>query len=454
MATCLLQWLNWRTLEDETPDALYAKEKLYREIVEGSGYESARLLHDTWCAAFVWPKQSREYGTELTSEHLRKIERNPHSVTPGLKAKVHDLALQYRFFHWHLEFPTVFGPDLEGGFDIMLGNPPWERVKLQEEEFFASRDPGIANAKNAAARKKMIAVLPETNPALATEWETALQIASSESKFLRLSGRYPLGGVGDVNTYAVFADLFRQSINTTGAAALLLPNGLVTGFTYRGFLRHLLQSRTLASFYGFENEDKIFPEVHNETKFGILTMTGTKRPVDRPWFTAHIRQPDQLQDPLCRYSLTAEQIEAINPNTLNLPAFRWAADAAVAATIHDTAPVFLRRHDDGTLENSWGVRFGTMFHMANDSGLFLDHADVAPHIVERHGALACSITEARCILYMKARCSGTSTIATEHMRGRPRNRPIRVSCHMSIMQRTISQTTEFSLVTGWTLVKL
>ena len=64
------------------------KEKLYRQIVEGSGYESARLLHDTWCAAFVWPKQSREYGTELTTEHLRKIERNPHSVAPSLKAKV------------------------------------------------------------------------------------------------------------------------------------------------------------------------------------------------------------------------------------------------------------------------------------------------------------------------------------------------------------------------------
>src|SRR5215813_190643 len=121
----------------------------------------------------------------------------------------------------------------------MLGNPPWERVKLQEEEFFASRDPEIAKAKNAAARKKMIAALPESNPALAIEWETSLRIASSESKFLRLSGRYPFGGVGDVNTYAVFADLFRQSINANGAAALLLPNGLVTGFTYRTFLRHL-----------------------------------------------------------------------------------------------------------------------------------------------------------------------------------------------------------------------
>src|SRR5208283_2853351 len=144
----------------------------------------------------------------------------------------------------------------------------------------------------------------------------------------------------------------------------------------------------LASFYGFENEDKIFPAVHNETKFGILTMTGERRSVERPWFTAHVRQPGQIHETARRYSLTAAEIQAINPNTLNLPAFRWAADAEVAAAIHSVAPALVRRHEDGTIDNPWGVRFRTMFHMANDSTHFLDHADIAPHIAERRGALA------------------------------------------------------------------
>jgi hypothetical protein len=275
-----------------------------------------------------------------------------------------------------------------GGFDVVVGNPPWERVKLQEEEFFAFRDPEIAKAKNAAARKRLIGSLPETNPNLAAQWAAAVRRAASESAFLRLSGRYPLGGVGDVNTYAVFADLFRQSISPAGVAALLLPNGLVTGFTYRAFLRHLLESRTLVSFFGFENEDKLFADVHNETKFGILTMSGVRRPVERPWFTAHIRQPTQIHDPLRRYSLSASQIEAINPNTLNLPAFRWASDSEVAATIHAVATVLIRRHEDGRVDNPWKVNFRTLFHMANDSGMFLDHGDITQRIVDRCGALA------------------------------------------------------------------
>ena len=79
-----------------------------------------------------------------------------------------DLARQYRFFHWHVEFPHIFrvgngatgiDPDTgwAGGFSCVIGNPPWERVKLQEQEFFAADRPEIANAANAAARKKMIA---------------------------------------------------------------------------------------------------------------------------------------------------------------------------------------------------------------------------------------------------------------------------------------------------------
>lgn len=189
-------------LDDDTPEALEKKEKLYRDIVQGSGYDNARLLHDAWCAAFVWPKHSTDYGTELTTEHLRNIERNPHSVAPQLKEQVRALSTQYRFFHWHLEFPAVFDAEGEGGFDVMLGNPPWERVKLQEKEFFAERSTEIANAPNAAARKRLIAQLTANNPGLMSEFQTAQRQAEGESHLLRDSGFYPLCGRGDITRCA------------------------------------------------------------------------------------------------------------------------------------------------------------------------------------------------------------------------------------------------------------
>ena len=98
-----------------------------------------------------------------------------------------------------------------GGFDVVLGNPPWERVKLQEQEFFAARDPDIAAAPNAATRRRMIAQLPETNPGLHGAYVDALREADGVSRLIRQSGRFPLCGRGDVNTYAVFAELMRES---------------------------------------------------------------------------------------------------------------------------------------------------------------------------------------------------------------------------------------------------
>jgi len=375
-------------LSDDTPAGLAAKEHCFAEALKAPVYLKQTLLFDTWCAAFVLPKTAagpRVQATPVpTTDTLRLVA--DRGEPPGqVQAAVKDAARNYGFFHWHIEFSEVFE---RGGFDAVVGNPPWERIKLQEKEFFAGKRPEIADAPNAAARRKLIASLADADVALSSEWAAALRKSASESLFIRLSGRYPLGGVGDVNTYAVFADLFRQLICPRGLAALLLPNGLVTGFTYRAFLRHLLETKTLASFYGFENEDRIFPEVHNETKFGILTIVGAARPIGAPWFTAHLRQPTQIQDPERRYSLSIEEIAAINPNTLSLPTFRWAADAQVAAAIHRDTPVLIRRYDNGRIDNPWRVELRAMFHMSSDSDQFLDHAKVEPHIVKRHGARA------------------------------------------------------------------
>ena len=150
------------------------------------------------------------------------------------------LSQQYQFFHWHLAFPDVFHvppPDEEaeneqsgwnGGFDVVLGNPPWERVKLQEKEWFAERNPEIANAPNAAARKKMIEALRADDPYLHIRFLDDLRKAEGESHLMRNSGRYPLCGRGDINVYTVFAEGMRSLLNAAGRLGCILPSGIVT----------------------------------------------------------------------------------------------------------------------------------------------------------------------------------------------------------------------------------
>jgi hypothetical protein len=129
-------------LPDDTADQVRAKEEQYERLVaEGSYRTSGRFLADLWCAAFVW-KKTREFDYPITERVFRRVEKSPHDVTPSMYDEVRRLAGQYQFLHWHLAFPGVFRPPAKGekpdneltgwcgGFDVVLGNPPWVRQEL------------------------------------------------------------------------------------------------------------------------------------------------------------------------------------------------------------------------------------------------------------------------------------------------------------------------------------
>ena len=151
------------TMGDNTVEEIHRKQDYYAQLVASSEYINGRLWADAWCAAFVW-KKTRDFAYPITEEIFCKIEQNPYNIALWMKDEIQRLAQQYQFFHWHLAFPDVFRiptmdkePEIEqmgwsGGFDVVLGNPPWERIKIQEKEWFASRRPDIANATNAAQR--------------------------------------------------------------------------------------------------------------------------------------------------------------------------------------------------------------------------------------------------------------------------------------------------------------
>jgi hypothetical protein len=118
-------------------------------------------------AAFLTPKTGGVPPTpnKVTVPTTAHVWHALAGYTPYLPlvGRAQTLAAEARAFHWPLEFPDVMAT---GGFDAVLGNPPWERIKLQEQEFFASRAPEIAEAPNAAARGKLITELKNAAPAL------------------------------------------------------------------------------------------------------------------------------------------------------------------------------------------------------------------------------------------------------------------------------------------------
>lgn len=349
----------------------------WRALEADPDLRTAKLIADTWCAAHVQHK-TPDHGQGITHRVLGDLADDRSSVPARVLADVESLARQYRFFHWHLEFPGIFtadestvagtGPGWTGGFSCVVGNPPWERVKIQDKEFFANVGrTDIVDATTAALRTRMINALATDDPVLHDAYEAALRQSEGTSHLLLRSGRYPLTGHGDVNTYSVFAETMRSIAGATGAAGIITPTGLATDKTTAPFFADTLSNGRLLAFYDFENEGKVFAGVHNQFRFAVTAMGGTARTASRTRFAFYTRYVTDV--PARRFALTPGEVLSMNPNTGTLPMFRTRADADITLAIYQRHPVLI---EDGlTGGNPWALSFRTMFHMANDSGLFI-----------------------------------------------------------------------------------
>jgi hypothetical protein len=259
----------------------------------------------------------------------------------------------------------------------LLGNPPWERVKIQEKEWFsaAGRD-DIANAGNAAKRREAIEALAEDDPVLLARFRSTQRKAAATAHFLLDSGRYPLTGRGDVNTYSVFAETFRTVIAADGSAGIVTPTGLVTDKTTSGFFGDLVSTKTLAALHDFVTNPRIWTDVGNRKfRFAVTAIRGRSRPVERIRMSFFSKYPTDVV-PERVFSVTPDEIQLLNPNTGNCPVFVRRADADLTISVYRRHPVFIR--DSNPADNPWAVTFMTMFHMAGDSDLFHERSDLSP----------------------------------------------------------------------------
>ena len=318
--------------------------------------------------------------------------------TPAQRDEVERLAREYQFFHWHLAFPEVFD---KGGFDCVLGNPPWERVKLQEKEWFAQRSTEIADAPNAAARKRLIRSLEDDDPELHQAYLEALRHSEGWSHLMRHSGRMPLCARGDINSYAVFAETMRDVLNDDGRAGSVLPTGIATDDTTKHFFQNVAETKSLVSLFDFENRRGLFPDVDSRMKLCLFTCgNGAMTAADSAEFAFFAHVIEELHDPERLFTLSPDDISLLNPNTRTCPTFRSRRDAELAKAIYRRVPVLIRRAQDSQPDtNPWGIRFDRMFDMSNDSHLFRNREQLEADGWKLEGNVFRRETEERLPLY-------------------------------------------------------
>lgn len=330
---------------------------------------------NTWTACNMWTAAFFADYTEgnekaiPTSEALFNYLKRPAAAYGPMVGLANGLAVTHKFFHWPLEFPDVYE---QGGFDVMLGNPPWERIKLQEKEFFKGKCKNVETAGNAAKRKREIEKLKISNPDLYEQYLFALKTSEATSKLLRNGTLFPLTGRGDINTYSIFSELFSNRINKNGASGFIVPTGIATDDNNKYFFGDIAENGRLISLFDFENKNAIFPDVHRSFKFSLISIGSSKK--DRLTnFGFFLHDVADLQDKRRVFTLSKDDFLNINPNTKTTPIFRTKKDAELTAKIYSRVPILVNEEKD---QNPWEIKFSTMFHMSGDSNKFKTESEL------------------------------------------------------------------------------
>ena len=303
---------------------------------------------------------------------LPKNERGPVAdLMRKMLTHAAELDRRERFLHWESAFPGVWplknGEQQEGGFDAIVGNPPWERMKMQEVEWFNARKPKIGGLKPSSARAREIDRLRKLGDPLIRDFDSASRIAEATMKVARKCGEYPMLSRGDINLCSLFVERAVDGlVRPNGIVGLLSPSGVYGDKTSSAFFRKMAEERRIAAIFDFENRARLFREVHPQLKFCAFVAGGEKRKFGRMESAFFLRSAKDVEDSSRLIAVDAADFTLMNPNTGNITVFRSQREAALTIGIYRRWPVLRSGDSDGI----WPVRYHTMFHLAGDSRHF------------------------------------------------------------------------------------
>ena len=275
--------------------------------------------------------------------------------------QVEAYAARYHFFHFEVAFPEAFARDRKG-FDIIVGNPPWDKTKFADTDFFPqyhSNYRSLKNTEKAAVQKRL---LESTHIAAAYQAaQTDMEVAN---KYYRSA--FPLNkGAGDGNLFRFFVERSLGLLAPGGSLNYVLPSALMFEDGSMALRKYIFTHCYMSFFYSFENNKGIFPDVHRSYKFALMqvvnraTITVQDKIIDSAFY---VLDPAELADAKRHVPYPLETLKALSPNQWALMELRDGADLPILRKCYGAYP---------ELSPAW-LNFRNELHMTNDKDLFIE----------------------------------------------------------------------------------
>ena len=297
---------------DDEPDShtsIRTKDQMLRTMYRSENAKNAgayarlKFAMDYWCALWFWPIDKADllpsrseflndmymilvglYSTNSDSQQLSMLEDADEEDTdillqvnldelcallPRLRL-ARTIAQQNHFMHWELEFADVFAE--RGGFDLMIGNPPWIKIEWNEQGVLADANPMFAVKKLTATQTTHERQTALENAHTHSMYFAEYEMLSGEQNFLNAVQNYLALKGQQTNLFKCFLPLSWEKTNESGIAAFVHPEGVYDD-PKGGALREMLYPR-LRYHFQFANERKLFPEVDHHTQFSLNVYGG------------------------------------------------------------------------------------------------------------------------------------------------------------------------------------
>jgi hypothetical protein len=376
-----------RAMPEDSVYQIEAKtERLRALTAEGAASWTLARACDFYVAAFLLPKSAGgqhagsdglpRRGAEIvpTSGTIWELLRGVSPFGPLFGAAI-DAAAAARTLHWPLEFPDVMA---RGGFDLVLGNPPWDTMSPDYKEFFSAYDANVRHLSPAEQKVAYEGLL--LDPKIAERWDQHCRALYSAVHFIKSSGRYKLFaegnlGKGDFNVYRMFVETALAVARSGRVAAQFVPEGLYNGANATAIRKELFTKFRLERLAGFENTKGIwFPAIDTRMKFCLYVAWKGGQTESVP-AAFRVNTADKLQDLMTgrTLSIPVAIVEEFSPDAVAVMEFAAQSEIDVCAKMYGRYPKF------GAESNGAPYRhYMREVDMGTDRGLFSEGADGLP----------------------------------------------------------------------------
>lgn len=221
---------------------------------------------------------------------------------------------------------------------VVLGNPPWEKLRFEERAFFRPVCPAISAISQKNKRKKEIKKLAVNWLELLEYYQLLQDDYASVKKEIPKHPLLKVSLVGELNTYAMFAELASRLTEKDGFAAIIVKSALVTSTCYSSCFRHFVNQGSLSEVFLFDNREKLF-QIDSREKFCVLFFGGEHAGGIKVHYGLTKQEQILSSVPI---NVTSEELELINPETGLLPNVADSKEFSFLLRTHRSLSVFAK----------------------------------------------------------------------------------------------------------------